>query len=85
MSMCARRFRPSSVNWPKDRVMEEPAAAMDAAEPDAGPAIDALLRILDAGERVAGRHEGLLRAIAAPPDPRRALHTTLRRVLAPPR
>jgi AcrR family transcriptional regulator len=50
-----------------DRITEESAAAMDAAEPDAGPAADALLRLLDAGSRTAGRHPALLRMLATVP------------------
>lgn len=57
-----------------DRLTEETAAAIDAADLDAGPAADALLRLLDAAQRVAARHPGLVRKITSlpvsPPDDR---------------
>ncbi|MCM0678097.1 TetR/AcrR family transcriptional regulator [Micromonospora phytophila] len=50
-----------------DRVTEEAVAAMDAADPDAGPAAVALLRVLDASSRAAGRHRVLLQKIGSLP------------------
>ncbi|MFG2496923.1 TetR/AcrR family transcriptional regulator [Streptomyces sp. NPDC048441] len=50
-----------------DRVTEEAVAAMDAVDPDSGPAADALLRLLDATARTAGRYPVLLRTIDSPP------------------
>src|ERR1044072_5100263 len=39
-----------------DRVTDEAMAELDAVDLDAGPATDALLRLLDASSRVAARH-----------------------------
>ncbi|MCC8247477.1 TetR/AcrR family transcriptional regulator [Saccharothrix luteola] len=50
-----------------DHVTAEAVAAMDAADLDTGPAADALLRLLEAGQRTAGRHPVLMRAVAALP------------------
>ncbi|MFC9997780.1 TetR/AcrR family transcriptional regulator [Nocardia sp. NPDC127526] len=50
-----------------DRLTERTAAAMDAAEPDSGPAIEALLRVLDAAAAEAGRYPALLQRINALP------------------
>ncbi|OEU99881.1 TetR family transcriptional regulator [Streptomyces qinglanensis] len=50
-----------------DRLTERTAAAMAAAEPDSGPAAEALLRLLDAAERCTAEHPGLVRAAAALP------------------
>ncbi|MFD0662572.1 TetR/AcrR family transcriptional regulator [Thermocatellispora tengchongensis] len=50
-----------------DRLTEEAVAAMDAADLDAGSAADALLRLLDAGSRTAGRYPVLLRRISSLP------------------
>ncbi|TDC73858.1 TetR/AcrR family transcriptional regulator [Streptomyces hainanensis] len=47
-----------------DRVSEEAVAAMDAAGLDTGPATDALLRLLDASSRTAGRYPVLLQKIS---------------------
>jgi AcrR family transcriptional regulator len=61
-----------------DRITEEAVAAMDAAEPDAGPAADALLRMLDAAAGPPGRHGALLQRIGALPvsaDEDRTRHT----------
>ncbi|MFF5262299.1 TetR/AcrR family transcriptional regulator [Actinomadura viridis] len=53
-----------------DRITEEVVAAMDATEPLAGPARDALLRLLDAGNQAAHRNPALLRKISTlPVDP----------------
>lgn len=67
-----------------DRITEEAVAAMDATEPDTGSAADALLRLLDAGSRTAGRYPKLLqKAVGAQED--RERHTPvadrLRRVI----
>ncbi|WP_346655811.1 TetR/AcrR family transcriptional regulator [Streptomyces sp. RFCAC02] len=43
-----------------DRLTEETVEAMDAADPDTGPAADALLRLLDAGARTSRRHHPVL-------------------------
>ncbi|GAB3711039.1 TetR/AcrR family transcriptional regulator [Nocardiopsis nanhaiensis] len=43
-----------------DRVTEEAVAAMDAADLDSGPAADALLRLVDAAARTAGRYPNLM-------------------------
>lgn len=48
-----------------DRITEETVAAMDAAAPDTGPAAEALLRVLDAGARTAGRYPLLLQRIGS--------------------
>jgi AcrR family transcriptional regulator len=48
-------------------VTEEAVEAMDAADLDTGPAADALLRLLEAGQRTVGRYPVLLRAVAALP------------------
>ncbi|WP_067451027.1 TetR/AcrR family transcriptional regulator [Actinomadura macra] len=45
------------------RLTEEAVAAMDAAGLDEGPAIEALLRLIDAGGRTAGRYPVLLQKI----------------------
>ncbi|MEU4764260.1 TetR/AcrR family transcriptional regulator [Actinosynnema sp. NPDC023794] len=50
-----------------DHVTEEAVEAMDAADLDTGPAADALLRLLEAGQRTAGRYPVLMRAVAALP------------------
>jgi len=50
-----------------DHVTEEAVAAMDAAALDEGPAADALLRLLEAGNRTAGRYPVLLQRIASLP------------------
>lgn len=50
-----------------ERLTEETAAAMDAAGLDAGPAADALMRLLDAAARTAERHPVLTRRISAAP------------------
>lgn len=50
-----------------DRITDEAIAAMDAANPDTGPAADALLRMLDAGAQVTGRYPVLLQLISAHP------------------
>jgi AcrR family transcriptional regulator len=48
-----------------DRITEETAAAMDAADPDTGPAAEALLRLLYASTRTAGRYPALLQKISS--------------------
>ncbi|MEO3808065.1 helix-turn-helix domain-containing protein [Sphaerisporangium sp. B11E5] len=50
-----------------DRITEEAVAAMDAAEPDVGPAADALMRVLQAGSRTAERYPALTRRIGSLP------------------
>ncbi|MGS2619494.1 TetR/AcrR family transcriptional regulator [Micromonospora sp. LZ34] len=50
-----------------DRVTEEAVAAMDATDPDTGPAAAALLRVLDASARAAGRYRVLLQKISSLP------------------
>ncbi|PLW65843.1 TetR family transcriptional regulator [Streptomyces sp. SCUT-3] len=50
-----------------DRLTQEAVAAMDAAEPDAGPAADALLRLLDASAGTLRRFPVLLRKISSLP------------------
>ncbi|KAB2350122.1 TetR/AcrR family transcriptional regulator [Actinomadura rudentiformis] len=50
-----------------DRLTEETVAEMDAADLEVGPAADALLRLIDAGARTAGRHPVLLQKISALP------------------
>ncbi|WP_063059490.1 TetR/AcrR family transcriptional regulator [Nocardia sienata] len=46
-----------------DRLTELTVAAMDAAEPDEGPAAEALLRVFDAASRESGRYPTLLQQI----------------------
>ncbi|MEV4110965.1 TetR/AcrR family transcriptional regulator [Nonomuraea sp. NPDC049695] len=54
-----------------DRLTEETAAAMNATDPDTGPAAEALLRVLDAAERTVGRYPVLARlAGSLPAGPR---------------
>jgi AcrR family transcriptional regulator len=55
-----------------ERLTEETVAAMDAVDLDTGPAADALLRLLDAGRRTAGRYAGLLKKIGTLPVSREA-------------
>ncbi|MET8040273.1 TetR/AcrR family transcriptional regulator [Micromonospora sp. NPDC005215] len=50
-----------------DRITDEAVAAMDAAEPDTGPAAEALIRVLQAGSGIAGRHPVLVQQIASVP------------------
>ncbi|MEU8209710.1 TetR/AcrR family transcriptional regulator [Micromonospora sp. NPDC049044] len=50
-----------------DRITDEAVAAMDAAEPDSGPAAEALIRVLRAGSGIAGRHPALVQQIASVP------------------
>ncbi|MFF2412645.1 TetR/AcrR family transcriptional regulator [Streptomyces sp. NPDC058092] len=50
-----------------DRITEEIVAAMDAADLHAGPAADALLRLLDAGKQAAHRYPVLLQKISTLP------------------
>ncbi|PZG56276.1 TetR/AcrR family transcriptional regulator [Spongiactinospora gelatinilytica] len=50
-----------------EQVTDETAAAMDAADPDTGPATEALLRVLDAAARTAERYPGLIQAIVTTP------------------
>ncbi|NKY89569.1 TetR/AcrR family transcriptional regulator [Nocardia veterana] len=50
-----------------DRLTERTAAAMDAADPGDGPAVTALLRILDAAATEAGRYPVLVQQINALP------------------
>lgn len=55
-----------------ERLTDEAVAAMDAVDLEAGPAADALLRLLDAGRRTSGRYAGLLKKIGALPVSREA-------------
>ncbi|GAA3133864.1 MULTISPECIES: TetR/AcrR family transcriptional regulator [Nonomuraea] len=71
-----------------DRLTEEAVAEMDAADLDTGPAADALLRLIDAGARAAGRHTKLMQHLSTlpvPPDEDQTRHTPvadrLRRVI----
>lgn len=57
-----------------DRITDEAVAAMDAADLDAGPAADALMRMLDAGAQVTRRHPVLLQLIGAHPVGPQAEH-----------
>ncbi|NGO70146.1 TetR/AcrR family transcriptional regulator [Streptomyces boncukensis] len=50
-----------------DQLTQQAVAAMDAAEPDAGPAADALLRVLDASAEPLSRFPALVRRISALP------------------
>lgn len=50
-----------------DRLTELTAAAMDATEPDEGPAAEALLRVFDAAAKESGRYPALLQRIDALP------------------
>ncbi|MEU7752933.1 TetR/AcrR family transcriptional regulator [Micromonospora sp. NPDC049101] len=49
------------------RITDEAVAAMDAADPDHGPATDALTRVLTAGAQIAERYPVLIQQIAALP------------------
>ncbi|QFG24536.1 TetR/AcrR family transcriptional regulator [Actinomadura sp. WMMB 499] len=63
-----------------DRITEESVAAMDATDPDSGPAADALFRLLEASGRVARRYPALVQQISAlPTSPRteRAQHASV--------
>ncbi|TDE56845.1 TetR/AcrR family transcriptional regulator [Nonomuraea mesophila] len=71
-----------------DRLTEETVAEMDAAGLDTGPAADALLRLIDAGARTAGRYPVLMQVLSTLPVPAeedQARHTAvadrLRRVI----
>ncbi|PZG02852.1 TetR/AcrR family transcriptional regulator [Micromonospora deserti] len=57
-----------------DRVTEETVTAMDTADPATGSAADALLRLLDAGTRTAGRYRVLLQQINSIPVSPQADH-----------
>lgn len=57
-----------------DRITEEVAAAIDATEPQAGPATDALLRLLDASNQTAHRYPALLQKISTLPVSPQADH-----------
>ncbi|WP_433518645.1 TetR/AcrR family transcriptional regulator [Nonomuraea sp. CA-143628] len=57
-----------------DRITEEVAAAIDATEPQTGPATDALLRLLDASNQTAHRYLALLQRISALPVSPQADH-----------
>ncbi|MET8142114.1 TetR/AcrR family transcriptional regulator [Sphaerisporangium sp. NPDC005288] len=50
-----------------DRMTEDAVAAMDAADPDSGPAADALMRVLQAGARTAERYPVLTKRISSLP------------------
>ncbi|TCP54862.1 TetR family transcriptional regulator [Tamaricihabitans halophyticus] len=50
-----------------DHLTEETVAAMDAADLDTGPAVDALLRLLEAGSRTAGRYPVLFQKLGSLP------------------
>jgi AcrR family transcriptional regulator len=49
------------------RLTDEAVAEMDAADLDAGPAADALLRLLEAGRRTTGRYPALFQKISSLP------------------
>lgn len=57
-----------------DHLTDETVAAMQAAGPDDGPAAEALLRLLDAADRAAGRHPALLRTLGSLPVTPQADH-----------
>lgn len=60
-----------------DRVTDEAMAELDAVDLDAGPATDALLRLLDASSRVAARHRLLFQrttAVAVTPQEEHERH-----------
>ncbi|MEU7830950.1 TetR/AcrR family transcriptional regulator [Nonomuraea sp. NPDC049129] len=57
-----------------DRITEEVVAAIDATEPQAGPATDALLRLLDASDQTARRYPALLQKISTLPVSPQADH-----------
>lgn len=50
-----------------ERITHEVVVAMDAADLDTGPAVDALMRVLDAGAQVTGRYPVLVQLISAHP------------------
>lgn len=50
-----------------DHLTEQTVAAMDAADPDTGPAADALVRLLDAARRTSGRYPVLVRELGSLP------------------
>lgn len=50
-----------------DHITDQAVAAIDAVDLDAGPAVDALLRLLDAAARATGRHPELVRVINSLP------------------
>ncbi|MBB5918154.1 AcrR family transcriptional regulator [Nocardia transvalensis] len=63
-----------------DRLNELTAAAMDAANPDEGPAVEALLRVIDAATKESTRYPTLLQRIDALPvtaQEDRARHTPI--------
>ncbi|MEO3890137.1 TetR/AcrR family transcriptional regulator [Nonomuraea sp. B5E05] len=63
-----------------DRLTEEAVGEMDAADLDTGPAADALLRLIDAGARTAGRYPVLMQKLSAmpvPPGEDQARHTAV--------
>ncbi|MEO3791022.1 TetR/AcrR family transcriptional regulator [Nonomuraea sp. B10E15] len=63
-----------------DRLTEEAVDEMDAADLGTGPAADALLRLIDAGARTAGRYPVLMQKLAAlpvPPGEDQARHTAV--------
>ncbi|MEU5224855.1 TetR/AcrR family transcriptional regulator [Streptomyces toyocaensis] len=57
-----------------ERITHEVVVAMDAADLDAGPAVDALMRMLDAGAQVTGRYPVLVQLISAHTVPPEADH-----------
>lgn len=50
-----------------DHLTDEAVGAMDAADLDTGPAADALLRLLEAGNRTSGRYPVLLQKLSSQP------------------
>lgn len=50
-----------------ERLTDEAVAAIDAADLDTGPAADALLRLLDAGQRTSGRYPALFQKLSSLP------------------
>jgi AcrR family transcriptional regulator len=66
-----------------DRTVRRTMAAIDSAEPDRGPAVDALRRLLAASWEELGRHEDIARAAAAnlSPDAMRRAHYSARAVI----
>ncbi|WP_329522207.1 TetR/AcrR family transcriptional regulator [Spirillospora sp. NBC_01491] len=66
--------RPQLLAAVLDQVTEEAVAAMDALDLDTGPAVDALLRLIDASARTTARYPVLLQRIRALPEIPQADH-----------
>ncbi|MDL4775807.1 TetR/AcrR family transcriptional regulator [Actinomadura xylanilytica] len=66
--------RPQLLAAVLDQVTEEAVAAMDALDLDTGPAVDALLRLIDASARTTARYPVLLQRIRALPEVPQADH-----------